>query len=76
MIGFGLFFVFAEKQAPEFKLRNFKKTATKPMSIAHRLSSISSRNSSTQVRQDSAISSRLQGQKYDCFSKKSGGGGV
>ncbi|CAN0042092.1 unnamed protein product [Ascophyllum nodosum] len=48
VIAFGLFFVFAEKQAPEFKLRNFRKTATKPISIAHRLSTISSRNSSTQ----------------------------
>lgn len=49
VIGFGLFFVFREKQLPEYKLRNFKKTAQKPISAARRLSSISSKASSTQV---------------------------
>lgn len=52
VVGFGLFFVFAEKQAPEYKLRNFRKTVTKPITSAQRWSKISARTSSTQVRRD------------------------
>eukprot|EP00904_Undaria_pinnatifida_P011273 jgi/Undpi1/7276/HiC_scaffold_22.g09749.m1 len=48
VIGFGIFFVFSEKQAPDRKMRNFYKTVAKPaVTINKRLSSISSRSSST-----------------------------
>lgn len=45
VIGFGLFFVFSEKQPPDKKIRNFKKTVAKPASlVTRRLSSASSRD--------------------------------
>lgn len=44
--GFGLFFVFSVKQAPDRKMRNFRKSVAKPAVIVNkRLSSISSRTS-------------------------------
>ena len=47
VIGFGLFFVFSEKQLPDKKMRNFRKTVVKPASIVNkRLSSVSSRGES------------------------------
>lgn len=50
VIAFGLFFVFSEKQPPDKKMRNFRKTVVKPASIVtRRFSSISSRGSITQV---------------------------
>ncbi|CAN0019989.1 unnamed protein product [Scytosiphon promiscuus] len=49
VVGFGLFFVFSEKQAPDKKMRNFKKSVAKPASIVNRrLSSFSSRGSISQ----------------------------
>lgn len=45
-VGFGLFFVFSEKQAPDRKMRNFEKTVKKPaVIIGRRLSATSSRSS-------------------------------
>ncbi|CAM9296241.1 unnamed protein product, partial [Hapterophycus canaliculatus] len=49
VVGFGLFFVFSEKQTPDKKIRNFKKSIIKPASIVGRhLSSVSSRGSTSQ----------------------------
>lgn len=33
VIGFGLLFVFSEKQLPDRKIRNFKKTMVKPVTV-------------------------------------------
>ncbi|CAB1103504.1 unnamed protein product [Ectocarpus sp. CCAP 1310/34] len=45
VIAFGLFFVFSEKQLPDKKIRNFKKSVAKPASMVKRhLSSASSRD--------------------------------
>ncbi|CAM9783741.1 unnamed protein product [Ectocarpus sp. 6 AP-2014] len=45
VIAFGLFFVFSEKQLPDKKIRNFKKSVAKPASMVNRhLSSASSRD--------------------------------
>ncbi|CAM9509105.1 unnamed protein product [Ectocarpus fasciculatus] len=49
VIAFGLFFVFSEKQLPDKKIRNFKKSVAKPASIVTRhLSSASSRDPTIQ----------------------------
>ncbi|CAM9385471.1 unnamed protein product [Scytosiphon promiscuus] len=49
VVGFGLFFVFSEKQAPDKKMRNFKKSVAKPATIvSRRFSSFSSRGSTSQ----------------------------
>ena len=46
--GFGLFFVFSVKQAPDLKIRNFKKSMVKPVVMVNRrLSSLSARMSNT-----------------------------
>lgn len=46
--GFGLFFVFSVKQAPDLKIRNFRKSIAKPAVIVNkRLSSLSGRTSNT-----------------------------
>ncbi|CAN0057409.1 unnamed protein product [Scytosiphon promiscuus] len=52
--GFGLFFVFAEKQSPDRKMRNFKKSVVKPAVVAHkRWSSLSIRASNQGINIDS-----------------------
>ncbi|CBJ30297.1 E3 ubiquitin-protein ligase, putative [Ectocarpus siliculosus] len=44
--GFGLFFVYSVKQSPDRKMRNFRKSVTKPASIVNkRLSTLGSRSS-------------------------------
>eukprot|EP00903_Cladosiphon_okamuranus_P010878 g10275.t1 len=55
VIGFGMFFVFAEKQAPDKKMRNFRKTLAKPAIATRRFSSLSSRGSATQATEDIAV---------------------
>eukprot|EP00752_Nemacystus_decipiens_P002624 g2457.t1 len=53
--GFGLFFVFSVKQAPDLKIRNFKKTIAKPAVIVNRrLSSISGRSSDADIEIDAS----------------------
>ncbi|CAN0411795.1 unnamed protein product [Ascophyllum nodosum] len=53
VLGFGLFFVYAEKQHPDMKMRNMKKTIYKPASvIRHRLSSSSSKSSNQDIEVD------------------------
>ena len=57
VIGFGMFFVFSEKQAPDKKMRNFRKTVTKPASVVtKRMSSTNSRGSITTSSKVAAIS--------------------
>ncbi|CAM9668302.1 unnamed protein product [Ascophyllum nodosum] len=48
VLGFGLFFVYAEKQRPDMKMRNMKKTMLKPASVVTQRLSIASSKSSDQ----------------------------
>ncbi|CAM9357602.1 unnamed protein product [Ascophyllum nodosum] len=55
VLGFGLFFVYAEKQQPDMKMRNMRKTMLKPASIVtHRLSNSSSRSSDQDIEVDTS----------------------
>ena len=49
VLGFGLFVVYAEKQRPDMKMRNMKKTMLKPASVVTQRLSIASSKSSDQV---------------------------
>ncbi|CAM9891591.1 unnamed protein product [Scytosiphon promiscuus] len=53
--GFGLFFVFSEKQSPDRKMRNFRKSIAKPAIVVNnRLSFLSSRSSNQDVDVDAS----------------------
>ncbi|CAM9479217.1 unnamed protein product [Pylaiella littoralis] len=76
VIAFGLFFVFSEKQAPDKKMRNFRKSVTKPVSIiGRRFSSVSRESTSQHVEIDAADEDlpagwvkrqRMNGSMYYC----------
>ncbi|CAN0024019.1 unnamed protein product, partial [Ectocarpus sp. 12 AP-2014] len=54
--GFGLFFVFSEKQSPDRKMRNFRKSIGKPAEFANkRLSSLNTSSRSSNHNQDVEI---------------------
>ncbi|CAN0142378.1 unnamed protein product [Pylaiella littoralis] len=76
VIAFGLFFVFSEKQAPDKKIRNFRKSVAKPASIVgRRFSSVSRESTSQHVEIDAADEDlpagwvkrqRMNGSMYYC----------
>ncbi|CAM9275351.1 unnamed protein product [Ectocarpus fasciculatus] len=54
--GFGLFFVFSEKQSPDRKMRNFRKSIGKPAEVVNkRLSSLNANSRSSNQNQDVEI---------------------
>ncbi|CAB1105968.1 unnamed protein product [Ectocarpus sp. CCAP 1310/34] len=73
--GFGLFFVFSVKQSPDRKMRNFRKSVTKPASIVNkRLSTLGSRSSTSN--QDIELDSSEEDLPADWVKKQRANGSI
>ncbi|CAM9879744.1 unnamed protein product [Ectocarpus sp. 12 AP-2014] len=73
--GFGLFFVFSVKQSPDRKMRNFRKSVTKPASMVNkRLSTLSSRSSTSN--QDIELDSSQEDLPADWVKKQRANGSI